>query len=170
MKPRTHIILIGLTGSGKTTLGRTLAEILKIPFYDIDAEIVKATQQSIDEIFKTKGEASFRSTEAEVLKKYCTSLVPAVIATGGGAVLDPENVSIMKDSGMVIRILRSPEAILSTIDVSTRPLLAKNPEYLHRLAEEREPFYKAAADVTIFNESHEALEQLICFLEDRKSQ
>lgn len=152
MRQRAHVILIGLTGSGKTTLGADLAKRLARPFYDIDSEIVRATGQSVDALFATRGESGFRVIEARILKQHCENEIPSVIATGGGVVLNQQNIRNMRESGDIVRILRRPELILSTLDVEGRPLLAKNPERIHRMAREREPLYRQAADFTVQNE------------------
>jgi shikimate kinase len=152
MRQRVHIILIGLTGSGKTTLGAELAKRLGRPFFDIDSEIVRVTGQSVDALFATRGEQGFRIIEAKVLKQHCSNENPSVIATGGGVVLDQQNIRTMRCSGNIIRILRKPELILSTLDVEGRPLLAKNPEKIHGMARERERFYRQAADFSVQNE------------------
>lgn len=171
MSARAHIILIGLTGSGKTTLGGALAKMLGRPFYDIDSEIVKDSGQSVDQIFATQGESGFRRIETEILQKRCQYGVPSVIATGGGAVLDPQNVQIMRRFGTIVRILRNPESILSTLDLMGRPLLAKNPDHIHTLAREREPFYNRAADFTVLNETtlEENVEALVRLSESAKA-
>lgn len=158
-----HIILIGLSGSGKTTLGAELANRVNLPFYDLDKEIVKNVGRSIDEIFAEMGEKTFRQIESKVLGILCSNKIPSVIVTGGGAVLNPQNVEIMKQSGAVIRIKRSPEVILSTLELEGRPLLKEDPNRIHILAKEREDFYHLAADFTVQNDttSDEALEALI---------
>lgn len=157
-----HVILVGLSGSGKSTLGEALSKRINRPFYDLDKEIVKNVGKSIDEIFADQGERAFRSIESKVLDTICSKREPAVIITGGGAVIDPKNRSLMKHSGTVIRIKRSPEAILSTLELEGRPLLKADPNRIYTLAREREDFYHLAADYTVQNEtaSDETLEAL----------
>lgn len=152
MRKRMHVFLIGLTGSGKTILGEELAKKLERPFIDIDREIARIKGQSIDAIFATQGEQGFRHIEAKTLKQHCGNEIPSVIATGGGVVLNQQNIRTMRCSGTIIRILRKPESILSTLDVEGRPLLAKNPERIHSMADERASFYRQAADFSVQNE------------------
>lgn len=157
-----HIILIGLSGSGKSTLGENLAKRINRPFYDLDKEIEKNAGETINEIFELHGEVEFRKMESTVLNECCKKKTPAVIVTGGGVVLNPRNIVIMRRSGTVIRIDRTPEAILSTLSLEGRPLLKDNPNHIHTLAKERECLYQVAADLTVQNDStiEEALEAL----------
>lgn len=152
MRGRVHIYLIGLTGCGKTTLGAELARALGWPFIDLDREIVRKTGQTVESIFASSGETGFRKIETQVLKDVSLGEVSAVIATGGGAVLNSDNVQTMRQRGVIIRILREPQAILSSLELEGRPLLAQDPDRIYTLAREREPHYKRAADYCIINE------------------
>lgn len=152
LRARVHIALIGLTGCGKTMLGADLAKSLNRPFFDLDQEIIKQTGQSVEAIFSGQGEGGFRVIESKVLKGLCALETPAIIATGGGAVLDPENVRVMRQRCIIIRIDRKPESILTSLEIEGRPLLAADPERIHLLARDRELFYKQAADYTVSNE------------------
>ncbi len=167
MNGRRHMVLIGLTGSGKTTLGAALAEALKRPFFDLDQEIIKQAGQTVEVIFSEQGEMSFRALESAALKVLCAKEAPSVIATGGGAVLDPLNIQMLRERGVIVRILRSPGTILTALDMAGRPLLAQNPERLHTLAQEREPVYRTAADYTVINEDspEKGLEALLMISE-----
>lgn len=167
MNRRPHIFIIGLTGCGKTTLGAALAKRLERPFFDIDGEIVIATGQSVDELFNVHGEPGFRNIETKILEQICNHHIPSVIATGGGVVLEPKNIWNMSGSGIVIRIQRKPELILSNLDVEGRPLLAKNPERIHVLARERELLYRQAADYTVQNDDRfmKTLEDMVMIYE-----
>ena len=110
-------------GSGKTTVGRRLAENLKISFYDADHEIIDKTGVSIDHIFDVEGEEGFRKRESDVLEDLC-SKPNIVLATGGGAVLSKENRELIKKTGTVIYLSSSVEQILRrTAKSKTRPLL-----------------------------------------------
>ena len=118
-----NIVLIGPMGSGKTTVGRRLAEQLKIDFYDADHEIINKTGVSIDHIFDVEGEQGFRKRESDVLEEL-TSMHNIVLATGGGAVLSEGNRLLLKKSGSVIYLLSSVDQILRrTAKSKTRPLL-----------------------------------------------
>ncbi len=152
MRARIHIALIGLTGSGKTVLGAELANVLGRPFFDMDQEIIRRTGCSVEAIFAEQGEGGFRKIESQVLRELCARDIPSVIATGGGAVLDPDNVKLLRKQGIIIRILRKPESILTSLEIEGRPLLADNPDRIHILARDREPVYARAADYTVINE------------------
>ena len=138
-----NIILIGLPGSGKTSLGEALAQELGRPFIDIDQRIEKRRGQSISEIFALHGQAVFRCWEKEEAGR-CGIEQGAVIAGGGGVVLDPENIQALKQNGFLVFLDRSPEAIKENISILERPLLAE--KNLVQLAMERRPLYLAAAD------------------------
>jgi len=94
------IFLIGLPGSGKTTLGKQAAHQLSIPFVDLDAAIEKAEQRSIPEIFKQSGENYFRKIESDLLKKWAESTTDFLMATGGGAPCFFENAEVMNRAGI----------------------------------------------------------------------
>lgn len=96
-----RIFFIGLTGSGKTTLAKQLAQQLKLTFIDLDEYIVRKELKSISEIFADKGEEYFRKKEAEYLREIC-NIQDAVIATGGGAACFHDNMTIMNISGVTI--------------------------------------------------------------------
>lgn len=139
-----NIVLTGMPGSGKTTLGTLLAARLGRPFYDTDAEIVQRAGMPVTDIFKTRGEAYFRDLETAVIREL-SALSGAVVATGGGAVLRPENIDALKQNGTVVFLDRPPEALLPMPD---RPL-ADDAEKLLALYAARYPVYSAAADVTV---------------------
>ena len=94
------IFLIGLPGSGKTTLGKQVASHLSIPFVDLDAAIEKAEQRTIPEIFKQSGENYFRKIESDLLKKWAESTTDFLMATGGGAPCFFDNVEVMNRAGI----------------------------------------------------------------------
>ncbi len=141
---KRSIVLVGMPGSGKSTLGRLLAEKLGRPFVDTDEQIVARAGISIPEIFRSRGEARFRDLESEAVRDVCRT-GGAVVATGGGAVLRRENVDAMKQNGAVVFLDRPLSALLPTDD---RPL-ANDAEKIRRLYAERLPVYRAAADVTV---------------------
>ena len=122
-----NIILIGMMGSGKSTIGKLLAE--KLDGYnlaDIDEEIEKSTQSKISEIFLKHGEPFFRMLEAEKIRMFCKK-ENLVISAGGGAFEADENRRIMKENGIVIYLKASAEALYERIKNEThRPLLKKN--------------------------------------------
>ena len=141
---KRSIVLTGMPGCGKSTLGTLLARRLDRELVDTDAEIVRRTGMPITEIFRTHGEAYFRDLETEVLRTAGLT-GGRVIAAGGGAVLRPENVDAMKQNGTVVFLDRPLDGLRPTAD---RPL-ADDAEKLRRLYETRRPTYTAAADVTV---------------------
>ncbi len=148
------IVLTGLPGSGKSTLGRMLAERINLPFFDSDEEIEKAEGVTVAEIFAKKGESGFRVAETAVLKKLLDN-ENTVIATGGGIVEREENLRELKKRAVVVYINRSVEDICSDIDISARPLLADGAERVLRLAERRNALYSDSADIEIINRGTE---------------
>jgi shikimate kinase len=151
VKGRTNIFLIGPMGSGKTAVGRQLARLLDIPFYDSDAEIEKRTGVDIPFIFDREGEPGFRMREREAIEAL-TLLEPIVLATGGGAVLAEENRRLLAERGSVIYLETSLSQQLQRVGSGKgRPLLSVEdlPERLKRLRIEREPLYREIADYCI---------------------
>ncbi len=141
----TNLVLVGMPGSGKTSVGGALAKLSGKPFVDLDGEIVKKAGKPIPEIFAQEGEAAFRDLEAEVLAAAC-SRSGQIIATGGGAVLRPENRAAMRRTGRVYLLRRR----LESLPVQGRPLSqAGSLEEMERV---RRPLYEAAADVSVPNE------------------
>lgn len=121
-----NIVLIGFSGTGKTTTGKILADRLGKKFVDIDQEIEKICGMSVEEIFRIHGEMYFRSKERLAIQ-HMLHIQNAVIATGGGAVLSPDNVVDMKNYGVVVSLQAKAEVILERIekDPVARPLLQK---------------------------------------------
>lgn len=128
------IFLLGLPGSGKTTLGKELAEVCGVPFIDLDAEIEKDERLTIKEIFEQKKENYFRQIESLQLKKWCAAKTDFVMATGGGAPCFFDNVAVINQSGKSIFLDVPASEIARRImnaAVSDRPLFAKvHPESL----------------------------------------
>lgn len=144
-----RIVLIGMRGAGKSTVGRRLAWGLSVPFYDTDRMIEKQAGMKIPEIFGTYGEAGFRQCEREVIAALGGE--DAVIATGGGVVLDPQNVLALRRGSTVI-YLQAPVSVLAArVTGSDRPSLTGAPpaEELGDLLDQRAPLYRAAADYCI---------------------
>lgn len=146
-----NIFLVGLMGAGKTTVGRILARKLDKRFIDSDHEIEARTGASIPVIFEFEGEEGFRKRESEVICDL-TAQSDIVLATGGGAILRPENREYLKTRGTVIYLRASVSSILQrTGHDKNRPLLqTANPrERIEQLAREREPYYLEVADFVI---------------------
>lgn len=150
-----NIILIGFMGTGKTEVGKILANYLKKEFLDIDYLIEEEAKMSINEIFSRFGEEYFRELESEKVK-FASKLENFVIATGGGVVLREDNVKRLKSSGILVWLTASPEEIYNRLkDTSNRPLLAMPDPYLQikSLLEFRMPYYRHAADIIIPTDS-----------------
>lgn len=148
MKGKANIYLIGPMGSGKTAVGRQLARLLDVPFHDSDAEIERRTGVDIPFIFEREGEPGFRLREREAIEAL-TQLEPIVLATGGGAVLAPENRRLLAERGTVIFLETSLAQQLQRVGTGKgRPLLSVDdlPARLKRLRAERDPLYREIAD------------------------
>jgi shikimate kinase/3-dehydroquinate synthase len=146
-----NLFLVGLMGAGKTTIGRILARKLGMRFIDADYEIEARSGASIPWIFEIEGEPSFRRREAEVVRDL-TALQGIVLATGGGAIMDPASRAYLKQRGTVIYLRANVNSILArTSHDKNRPLLqtADPRKRIEELAEQREPFYQEVADVII---------------------
>lgn len=144
MLEKINIALIGMPGSGKTSLGRILAEKLEREFIDSDEEIVKESGMEISEIFDRYGEKHFRDLETEIIKKI--SLTGSkIIATGGGAVLRKENAEALRLNSVIVFLNRSLEELEPTSD---RPL-SDDRDKLKNMYEARMPVYEENADVTV---------------------
>ena len=143
-RDRTNLVLVGMPGCGKTTVGRALARLSGKPFVDLDERIVDSAGASIPEIFAQEGEETFRHLESLVLDDVCTQ-GGQVIATGGGAVLQAENRAAMRRTGRVYFLRRA----LEELPTDGRPLSQKGS--LEEMYRARKPLYSAAADVVIDN-------------------
>jgi 3-dehydroquinate synthase len=146
-----NIFLVGLMGAGKTTIGRLLARRLDLTFIDSDHEIEARTGATIPWIFEIEGEASFRRREADVIREL-TAQNGIVLATGGGAVLNPDSRALLAERGTVIYLRASVSSILArTAHDKNRPLLqtADPRRKLEDLTAQREPLYREIADMVI---------------------
>lgn len=144
------VVLVGMMGAGKSSVGRRLAQTLDLPFADADAEIEQAAGMSIPDIFATHGEAYFRAGETRVIARLIEE-GPKVLATGGGAWLNPETRARVAEAGVSVWLKAEIDVLLKRVRKrSNRPLLAtSDPEAtLRALAEARYPLY-AEADLTI---------------------
>ena len=151
MDVATNLFLVGPMGAGKSTIGRRLAQTLGLSFHDSDTEIEQRTGASIALIFDIEGEAGFRRREHELLKEL-TRLPGVVLATGGGAVLDPDNRAMLTQRGRVIYLCASVDQQLQrTARDRKRPLL-QTPDPRTRLAQlmaARDPLYREIAELIV---------------------
>lgn len=143
-----NIVLVGMPGSGKSTIGQLLAQRKSMNFIDIDEMIEKKEGKKISEIFKD-GEEAFRKIETEVIK-VTSNCQNTVISTGGGIVKNKINIDILKENGIIVFIDRELEEIKKDINMATRPLLSSL-DVLQDLYNERYDLYVNCANVIIKN-------------------
>jgi len=151
MLSKHNLFLIGPMGSGKTAVGRHLARMLHFTFYDSDADIEAKTGVDIAFIFEKEGESGFRIREKESIERL-TRLESIVLATGGGAVIDPDNRHVLAERGVVVYLATSIDQQLErTRHARHRPLLNDtDPEQkLHELMQRRALLYAEIADFTV---------------------
>lgn len=148
-----HVVLIGMMGSGKTSVGTALAEALAVRHVDIDYEIEEETGIGVDEIFERFGEGHFRRAESAALRRVADELrdIPAVISTGGGAVLDEGNRHLIRELGTAVWLRASVETLEQRIGDSTRrPLLmGAAPSCLQEIYNQRRSLYEDLATVVV---------------------
>jgi shikimate kinase len=149
---KTSIALIGFMGTGKTAVGKLLAEKLGKEFIELDALIEKKAGKSIPEVFRRDGEIGFRELEIEVTREIAAR-ENAVIACGGGIVLNKINIDRLKRTCAIVCLTASPAVILrrTSADKEGRPLLAvaERAQQIKALMKFRKPFYERSADVVI---------------------
>lgn len=146
-----NVVLVGLMGAGKTTVGRVLARRLKLGFVDCDLEIERRCGVSVPHIFDVEGEGGFRARESEMLAEL-TALDAVVLATGGGAVLAEENRRRLAAHGSVVYLHAAPEALYERLrEDRSRPLLATADPLakLRELYRLRDPLYREVADLVV---------------------
>lgn len=147
-----NVILIGFMGCGKTTVGLRLSYRLRQPVIDTDKEIEKEEKRTISDIFATDGEGYFRDRETDCLKKLIENANNQIISVGGGLPMREENRKLLRELGQVFYLRAKGETIYERLkDDTTRPLLQGNDPLtkIRTLLEERDPYYRAAADVVI---------------------
>lgn len=144
LNEKRNIVLIGMPGSGKTTIGKVLADKLGRVFVDTDEEIIKETGAEISEMFSEYGERYFRDCESDIIRKEALG-GGKIIATGGGAVLRKENVDLLRMNGIIVFLDRALDELLPTSD---RPL-SDDTQKMKNLYTERMPIYKSVSDITV---------------------
>lgn len=159
-----NIILIGMSGVGKSTIGKALSEAIRMEFVDTDFLIEKRLSMSIDEIFNRYGEDYFRKIESNIIKELC-KYDNLVISTGGGVILDNNNIILMKKKGILILLDSSLENIVTNINKSNtvRPLL-KEAENLYNKVKSiysmRKNIYESSADF-IINVNNKTVDEIV---------
>ncbi|HUQ62575.1 MAG TPA: shikimate kinase [Acidimicrobiales bacterium] len=146
-----HIVLVGMMGAGKTTIGRALARNRGWAFIDSDAQVEARAGRTVAEIWAAEGEQEFRTLESAVLLEALAADAPAVIAAAGGTVLDRNNSDLLRSHRPVVWLRADSGTLVQRLGEGLgRPLLVTEPAAaLRRLAAEREPLYAQVADVTI---------------------
>ena len=149
--PVPRILLVGMMGAGKTTVGRALAQRYGWPYLDSDEEVRRRTGMTVPQLFAERGEAAFRAEESIVLAEACASPHPVVVSVAGGAVLDPANRALLKASGLVVWLRAALSTLASRVgDGRTRPLLGDDPAAaLARLYPQRAPLYEEVASLVV---------------------
>lgn len=159
-----NIVLIGMPGCGKSSIGLLMSEILQLDFYDLDHYIEEREHASIPELFQL-GEDYFRQLESNAVREiYHKEAV--VISTGGGIVTRPENMILLRQTGTIFYIERPIDMILASSDFATRPLLAKDSNRIYILYEERKHLYEKYCHFRIVNDQSQeiAAEQILKLL------
>ncbi len=147
------IYLVGFMGCGKSLIGRRLSYFLKMPYYDMDQEIVRRQGMSIPEIFERYGEAHFRKIETDFLREFRDEA--CIISTGGGVAMNAENRKIMRQTGLVFFLDAAFEDIYKRIrNDKNRPIVqSSTKEQLYELYQYRRPFYRQAGHIRVLTEN-----------------
>ncbi|MGO9962223.1 MAG: shikimate kinase [Acidimicrobiales bacterium] len=146
-----HVLLVGMMGAGKSTVGHLVADRMRRPFRDSDAEVERRTGKSVPAIFATRGEAAFRAEERAAVYGALASPVPSVISVAGGAVIDPGTRSRLRAAGVVVWLDATPQVLATRVGNGRgRPLLRGDPTgALKRLDARRRPVYRELSDVVV---------------------
>lgn len=170
---KKNIVFIGFSGVGKTSVGQGVASLLKMDFYDTDLEIQKSAGLTIPEFFEKYGEVCFRSAEHETVKRLA-ACENCVISTGGGIVLNRDNLALLRENGIIICLKARPEVIYKRIEIfNDRPLLKENLyKSITRMMKEREGLYDQADFIldTSDLEVDQVIDQILTFMLDYRIQ
>jgi shikimate kinase len=161
-----NLVLIGYRGTGKTSVGARLAEVLQRPFVDLDQVLVREAGRSVADIVTQGGWTEFRRLEKELVARY-RDVRGLVLATGGGVVLDPNNVAALRENGILIWLTADPAAIQARL-AQDQPRDANRPSLtggdtireVAAVAESRSPLYQAAAQISI-DTTHRSVGQVV---------
>jgi len=151
MMQKKHIILIGFMGTGKSSVGKELAEVLNRVFIDTDLEIEKKAKMTISDFFEQKGEEAFRKLETEVLSEVLQHPSPSVIATGGGVVLSEKNRNLMTGQHVILLQASMQEVYQRIKNTFDRPLL-KGEDLLEKIItiyDQRKKIYQQSAEMIV---------------------
>lgn len=163
-----HIALVGLSGVGKSTVGRRVADRLQMDFVDLDDAIAAAAGKPVTEIFADAGEEAFRDCEAKALADALAADDPVLIATGGGIVLRPENRDVLAVDATVIWLRASTETLVPRISRNdNRPLLAgvDPAEKLDTMVHDRYPLYESVSDQLLDVDDLSLQQAVTCVME-----
>lgn len=147
-----HIVLVGMMGAGKSSVGRMLARRLDRELFDSDEMIESRAGRTVREIWETDGEPAFRLIESQVLRDAVAAPVPSIIAAAGGVVLDADNRAVLKGAGAhVVWLLADVDLLLDRVKAGMhRPLLDEDPEgTLRAMYDERSDLYQEVADAIV---------------------
>ncbi|MGH9157967.1 MAG: shikimate kinase [Acidimicrobiales bacterium] len=149
--PPSRVLIIGMMGAGKTTVGRALAQRLGWPYLDSDEQVQARTGRTVPEIFAASGEATFRAEEKRALAAALGTDGPVVVSVAGGAILDPDNRRGVVDAGLVVWLRAAVDTLAARLGGGEgRPLLGDDPAAaLAGLDAERRPVYAELADVVV---------------------
>ncbi|HOW05130.1 shikimate dehydrogenase [Methanospirillum hungatei] len=166
---KRRIVLIGYRGTGKSSIGKALSRMTGQGYLDTDQLIEDATGKKISQIFESEGEAGFREIEQHVIARIPSGA--GIISTGGGAVIRPVNVRMLRMNSLVILLNSSPEVIYNRIHASDRPSLTGLPlrEEIEQVLKERMPIYRSVADIVIDTSTttpEEAARQILNLVEN----
>lgn len=147
-----HIFIIGMPGSGKSSLGKRVAKELGVPFTDTDELVARTIDGTVNDFFTRYGEQAFRKAETNMLTEL-TRARPMIVSTGGGTVINPVNRKIMRNWGIILLNDRPLEDILGDIKLDRRPTLREGGlDAVREVYETRYPVYRSAADLILRND------------------
>ena len=164
------IILVGMMGAGKTTVGRALADRRGWTHCDSDAQVVADTGRTVPQLFAERGEAAFRAEEARVLAEALSRPGPVVVSAAGGVVLSPANRELLHRSGTVVWLRADPELLARRVGSGAgRPLLGDDPAAtLVELYEVRRPLYESVAHIVVDVDGRSAAQVVDLLLADER--